>query len=85
MVKHTQTNRRQQPNCLSMFDHFVKLAFKGVTSLFCFFKLTLISPNISDGFLIVLCLGSSMASCTKSNCSPFRSSRSQMFFKIGVL
>ena len=28
MVKHTQTIRQQQPtNCLSMFDHFVGLAF----------------------------------------------------------
>ena len=32
MVKHTQTNRRQQPmNCLSVFDHFVGLAIKGLT------------------------------------------------------
>ena len=31
MVKHTQTIRRQQPtNCLSVFDHFVGLAFKGI-------------------------------------------------------
>ena len=31
MVKHTQTIRRQQPTyCLSVFDHFVKLAFKGL-------------------------------------------------------
>ena len=31
MVKHTQTIRRQQPtNCLSVFDHFVKLASKGL-------------------------------------------------------
>ena len=31
MVKHTQTIRRQQPtNCLSVFDHFVGLAFKGL-------------------------------------------------------
>ena len=30
MVKQTQTIRRQQPkNCLSVFDHFVGLAFKG--------------------------------------------------------
>ena len=32
MVQHTQTIRRQQPtNCLSVFDHFVKLTFKGLT------------------------------------------------------
>ena len=32
MVKHTQTIRREQPtNCLSVFDHFVKLALKGLT------------------------------------------------------
>ena len=31
MVKHTQTIRRQQPtNCLSLFDHFVGLALKGL-------------------------------------------------------
>ena len=31
MVKHTQAIRRQQPtNCLSMFDHFVGLALKGL-------------------------------------------------------
>ena len=31
MVKHTQTIRWQQlTNCLSVFDHFVKLAFKGL-------------------------------------------------------
>ena len=29
MVKHTQTVRRQKPtNCLSVFDHFVRLALK---------------------------------------------------------
>ena len=29
MVKHTQTNRRQQPrNCLSVFDHFLGLVLK---------------------------------------------------------
>ena len=32
MVKHTQTIRRQiADNCLSVFDHFVKLALKGLT------------------------------------------------------
>ena len=32
MVKHTQTIRRQQPvNCLSVFDHFVGLALKGLS------------------------------------------------------
>ena len=31
MVKHTQTIRQQQPtNCLSVFDHFVRLAHKGL-------------------------------------------------------
>ena len=34
MVKHTQKIRRQPPtNCLSVFDHFVRLALKGLTSL----------------------------------------------------
>ena len=31
MVKHTQAIRRQQPtNCLTVFDHFVVLALKGL-------------------------------------------------------
>ena len=35
MVKHTQTIRRQQPtNCLSVFDHFVGLAPKRLTTAF---------------------------------------------------
>ena len=33
MAKHTQTICRQQPtNCLRVFDHFVKLALKGLIS-----------------------------------------------------
>ena len=32
MVKHTQTIRQQQlTNCLSVFDHFVKLVLKGLS------------------------------------------------------
>ena len=32
MVKHTQTNRRQGPtNCLTVFEHLVRLGFKGLT------------------------------------------------------
>ena len=35
MVKHTETITRQQPtNCLSVFDHFVGLALKGLRSCF---------------------------------------------------
>ena len=31
MIKHTQTIGRQKPaNCLSVFDHFVGLALKGL-------------------------------------------------------
>ena len=34
MVKHTQTIFQQQPtNCLSVFDHFVWLAFKGLNQV----------------------------------------------------
>ena len=34
MVKHTQTIRQQQPtNCLSVLDHFVGLALKGLNFL----------------------------------------------------
>ena len=38
MVKHTHTIRRQKPtNCLSLFDHFVELALKGLIPLWkCF-------------------------------------------------
>ena len=35
MIKNTQTIRQQQPmNCLSVFDHFVGLAVKGLNSIF---------------------------------------------------
>ena len=41
MVKHTHTIRWQKPtNCLSVFDHFVRLTLKGLkslSSLFLFF------------------------------------------------
>ena len=30
IVKHTQTNRRQPTNCLSVFDHFMGLTLKGL-------------------------------------------------------
>ena len=31
MIKHTQTIRQQKPtNCLSVFDQFLGLAFKGL-------------------------------------------------------
>ena len=34
MVKHTQKSHRQQPtNCLSVFDHFVGMELKGLTSI----------------------------------------------------
>ena len=34
MVKHTQTINLQQPtNCLSVFDHFVGLALKGLRAI----------------------------------------------------
>ena len=34
MVKHTQTIRRQMPtSCLSVFDHFVILALKGLINI----------------------------------------------------
>ena len=33
MVKHTQKIRRQQPtNCLSVFDHFLELALKWLST-----------------------------------------------------
>ena len=35
MVEHTQTIRRLlQTNCLSVFDHFVGLALKGLIKIF---------------------------------------------------
>ena len=34
MAKHTQAIRRQQQtSCLSVFDHFVRLALKGLSSV----------------------------------------------------
>ena len=34
MVKHTQTIRRQKSrNCLSVFDHFVGLALRGLSEM----------------------------------------------------
>ena len=34
MVKHTQKIRRQQPtNCLTVSDHFVKVALKGLLTV----------------------------------------------------
>ena len=37
VVSHTQTIHRQMPtNCLSVFDDFVGLTFKGLISAFCF-------------------------------------------------
>ena len=48
MVKHTQiTTRWQQPtNCLSVSDHLVELALKGLTNLFTFndFEITKFIP-----------------------------------------
>ena len=36
MVKHTQKIFWQQPtNCLSVFDHFVGLALKGLSQSYC--------------------------------------------------
>ena len=47
MVKHTQTIRRQFADELfeSVFDHFVKLALKGLSDVFRFFNLTFIVIN----------------------------------------
>ena len=33
MVKHAQTIRRQIADCLSLFDHFVGLALKGLIKI----------------------------------------------------
>ena len=47
MVKQTQTVRRLLPtNCLSVFDHFVGLALKGLKSL--------TSTGISHSFMHIL-------------------------------
>ena len=46
MVKHTQTIRWQEPkNCLSMFDHFMGLAPKGLTLIF-LATLTISDPQL---------------------------------------
>ena len=40
MVKHTQAIRRQQAtDCLSVFDHFLELALKGLTHFTLLFSL----------------------------------------------
>ena len=53
MVKHTQTIRRQQPtNCLSVFDHFVVLALKGLSRLGHCQKINEISKRITKPFII---------------------------------
>ena len=51
MVKHIQTIRRQQPtNCLSVFDHFVGLALKGLNPSYANLPFLYITPK-SYGFL----------------------------------
>ena len=56
MVKHTQTICQQKPaNCLSLFDHFVRLALKGL--IFGFAKLLifcLLSEVIRDKEIIAI-------------------------------
>ena len=48
MVKHSQTTRRQQPtNCLSVFDHFLELALKGLKDI-CNIFVTLLSGIIKN-------------------------------------
>ena len=52
MVKHTQTIRRQKPtNCLSVFDRFVGLAFKGLKQNIFHERLTLLEFTLA---LVVL-------------------------------
>ena len=34
MVRHTQTIRRQQPACLSVFGYFVGFGLKGLNAFF---------------------------------------------------
>ena len=53
MVKHTQTIWRQQPtNCLSVFDLFVALAFKGLKNgLSCYYYLKEVSLVCGDALI----------------------------------
>ena len=48
MVKHTQTIRRQQANCLSVFDHFVGLALKRLMKKFKHFLKKVVKKNNLD-------------------------------------
>ena len=53
MVRYTQTIRRLLPtNCLSVFDHFVRLALKGLENLvvfsFCTKGLTIITSELPE-------------------------------------
>ena len=51
MVKYTQTIRRQQPtDCLSAFDHFIKLALKGLK----FLTNMYIPPWLAKIFIFIL-------------------------------
>ena len=47
MIKHIQTIRRQKPKkFLSVFDHFVRLALKGLKKLsYCYIGIYIIKTN----------------------------------------
>ena len=50
MVKHTQTTCCQQPtNCLSVFDHFVRLALKGL--LYWYYIILRLNVSTNDKYV----------------------------------
>ena len=74
MVKHTQTIHRHQPtNCLSVFDHFVNLALKGVSNIessrillscfFCFARSFIFNPSSAKFTKCSNTLNNSSANC----------------------
>ena len=57
MVKHTQTIHRQKPtNCLSVFEHFVTLALKGLISRMKLTNRTLMKNyyEVISGYIFIL-------------------------------
>ena len=55
MVKHTQAIRRQQQtNCLSVFDHFVKLVLEGLSYILCKNRFQIFGIGIFESFCKVL-------------------------------
>ena len=66
MVKYTQTIRRLLPtNCLSVFDHYVELAVKGLNMVFTIFMVfCLLKPALAT----LMCLNNPMFQVSCPSC-----------------